>query len=159
MRLPFAERDQSSEKSWIQTTNLSSWNSDLSPSSTTVKTWASVDAEGCPKSGSLLVNGGEDAVEQCVPASANIAYNIGFKYKQAAADSFRCIYTFYDDSSCSQDSVGDSTNAGSTSTGTSWISYATTVLAPAGALGLDIVCGSSGTANLDEFYINPSGTF
>ncbi len=137
-------------------TNLSGWNVN---DSSTAKSWASVDSEGCPKSGSLLVNGGQGDVEQCVPASPNIAYNIGFKYKQAVAGSFRCIYTFYDDSSCSQDSVGDNTIADSTSTGTSWIQYATTVLAPAGSLGLDIVCGSSGTANMDEFYINPSGTF
>jgi hypothetical protein len=57
------------------------------------------------------------------------------------------------------DTVGDSTTLDSAMTGSSWIPYAAVVTAPVGAGSLQILCGSGGTANMDDFYINPSGGF
>jgi hypothetical protein len=135
--------------------DLSGWINYVSNS----KTWSNSDADGCPRSGSLSMVNGQDQVTQCVPAAGNASYNVGFKYKQATGESFRCFLTFYTDSGCMTDTVGDSTTLDSAMTGSSWIPYAAVVTAPVGAGSLQILCGSGGTANMDDFYINPSGGF
>ena len=137
-------------------TDLSSWLDYVSNS----KTWSSTDSEGCKRSGSLAMVNGEDAVTQCVPASGGVPYNVGFQFKQAIGGQFRCFVTFYEGTGCASVSqIGDSTTLDSSSGGPNWIPLATVVTAPAGSGSMQIQCGSGGTANLDEFYINASGGY
>lgn len=138
-------------------TDLSGW---FVNDNMTAKSWNSLDVEGCPGSGSLRVSGGEGDIEQCVPASGGVAYNIGFQFKQALGEQFRCFVTFYAGTMCaSGDLIGDTTTLDSSSTGANWIPYATVVTAPSGAASMQILCGSGGTANMDDFYINASGGY
>ena len=136
-------------------TDLSGWSGYA-----TAKTWSSLDAEACPGSGSLATVNGEDQIQQCVPVSAGTSYNVGFQYKQSVAGSFTCYITFFAGPTClSDDEISSLPYISPTSTGSNWQPYSSVVTAPAGAAGLQILCGSAGVSNLDEFYVNPSGGF
>jgi hypothetical protein len=126
----------------------------------TAKGYSTSDAEGCPGSGSLLVNGGRGDIEQCVQVTAGKSYNFGFKYKQSTATSFACYIDYYAGPTClSVDLIDSSPRIDSSLVGATWQTYTSVVTVPAGAVGLMILCGSAGTANMDEFYVNPTGGF
>lgn len=128
--------------------------------SSTAKGYSSSDAEGCPASGSLLVNGGTGDIEQCVAISPNTTYNFGFKYKQAVGNAFACYISYFASPTCiSGDQIDSTARIDSATTGSSWQTYTGVVTSSPGAYGLQFLCGSGGTANMDEFYVNPTGGF
>jgi len=128
--------------------------------STSAKGYSSSDAEGCMGSGSLLVNGGRGDIEQCVQVTPGKSYNFGFKYKQTSASAFACYIGYFAGPTClSTDQIDSSPRIDSSTVGSSWQTYTLVVTVPDGAVGLQVLCGSAGMANMDEFYVNPTGGF
>jgi hypothetical protein len=138
--------------------DLSGWFVNDNPA---VKAWNSADADGCPASGSLKVSGGEGDIEQCVAAKPNAVYAVGLRYIQSVGGSFTCFVTFFGDSACTNpiDDPNGPTTLRADTGASSWTNYGTTVISPTGTVSVQILCGSGGTANLDQFYINAAGSY
>ncbi len=123
-------------------------------------TWSSVDADGCPGSGSLEIpptDGGGGPVFSLACMGVGAAnYTFGFKYNQSYPQAVYCFVDTFSDGSCTTATysgfppeiyTGDVTN--------SWAS--TYMSIPTGTYSISVSCfllSPQVTVYLDEFYLN-----
>ena len=111
------------------------------------------DADNCPGSGSILINGLFDVVEQCVPVTAGTRYYFGVRYDGPVS----CYATFYSGAQC-EFASDDLTSMSLLDTlgSASWGSLSTFEFAPTGARSAFVACsGAVGFGHRDQLYLNP----
>ena len=140
-------------------TDLSGWSVN---DGAAFKAWNSADADNCPASGSLKVSGGQGDVSQCLPIQQNTPYIAGLKFKQDTGGAFTCSVSFWGDSNCNTDSIFDPNNPGQLrvdTPATNWTGVSLRYFPPVGATFAQFLCGSGGTAFLDQFFFSTNGSF
>jgi phosphoribosyl-AMP cyclohydrolase len=118
-----------------------------------------VDAEACPGSGSILLDSLTKEITQCRPASANLYYSFGFRFKGTTPGTVQtgfCAMIFYADSNCLTDTATlGFTNHMPSSDGTTWVQGAASAYATADANSVLIDCnGQAGFGYYDQIYLS-----
>jgi hypothetical protein len=111
-----------------------------------------VDADGCPGSGSASINALTDVVHQCARVTAGNRYYVGLRYDGG----LYCYLAFYSGLACEFDTAlsgGVDLVDGVGSAG--WGSISGFDTAPAGARSARVGCsGAIGTGRRDQLYLN-----
>jgi hypothetical protein len=139
-------------------TSLSSW--------TGSATWQGLDADGCPNSGSALVQGNvSGAPSQCVQVAAYQSYYFGLSvYSSTTFDQSECELDFFHDTACSTDwAIGEGAvriGPQGTNSTTGWHSYSGTTTAPMDAVSASIGCWpGSHLIYVDQVYLNTTNSY
>src|ERR1700680_5018493 len=138
-------------------TDLSSW---TTGSNHPVR-WQAVDADGSPKSGSMITkfpaqSGGANLLTQCVPVTAGAAYELSLKMRSTNPDPGvgEGAFGFFNSTDCSGTSNGGFFEAQAPAASQSFEVIGVTEVAPAGAqsvlVALDGSVGSDGGENVLE---------
>lgn len=127
-------------------TNVSGWISQEN-----MATWSSVDADGCPASGSITAPQG-DVLEYCVQnLLPNTTYYLGYKYIQDQANGVDCFVTWTSDTACQND-ISKFDTLSSANTGSAWSSASNLGTSGAGTVAAYIQCLLNANANIDQIY-------
>ena len=107
------------------------------------------DADNCPASGSANLSAFGHSMNQCVPASAGVAYQFGFRF---IGSSSQCDFAFYSDTSCS--TFLDGSDIIIVNSNGSWVSGFDAKTSPAGTQSISVHCATAtGTGRYDQFYL------
>jgi hypothetical protein len=138
--------------------NFSVWN----PSNSDV-TWSSFDADGCPGSGSLVIQpgqaGGVAFTQGCLAAGPNRSF--GFKYYQDQPNATYCYLGFFSDASCVTATSGyPPPTLYTTTTTNNWESVYMGL--PSGTNSMIFSCffpAAGATVYFDQFFLNTSNSY
>ena len=118
------------------------------------------DADGCPGSGSVYVNNGENDPYQCFPVTAGTLYYLGLRSRAGVSGGFVRIH-MYAGVNCTGSVVTtyDGLRFNTPSDNTTWFSYdAYGFTPPTGVLSADIAFYSMNQW-LDQIYVNTQGAY
>jgi hypothetical protein len=119
-------------------------------------TWSSDDADACPASGSVQVDG---SISRCfqvplVPAGG-VEYSLGMISKSGSNG---CLGMFYQDSNCTQGAgTADFLNLGGGGSLTTWTPSVARSPAPEGTLSIRVECGLGESMRIDQIYLRVTG--
>jgi hypothetical protein len=120
--------------------------------------WTNDDSEGCPFSGSLNAQNGENGPFQCLRVSGNTRYFFGAKFKTNIPTDFpnTCSIYFNSDQNCLVATAPPLFAAISLPNASSaWLPTSTAVTSPPDAQSALMSC-TPFFANMDEVYVNPN---
>lgn len=130
---------------------LSSWTSSQA-------SWSTDDADGCPASGSVQVDGPFSRCFQVplVPAGG-VEYSLGMISK-SSSNAAGCFGGFYQDSNCTQPAGGANfLNLGGGGSSTTWTPSVARSPAPEGTRSILVECGSFESVRIDQIYLRVTG--
>lgn len=121
---------------------------------------AGFDADGCPGSGSIDLQGTGSEFSRCLQVSTSVSTRYHFAFRYKGTGNALCGMTFYsnDDGNC------ESANATSTITdwntagdGATWVQGTFNSVAEAGTNRIRVMCQASvGVGAYDQIYLSPT---
>jgi hypothetical protein len=133
--------------------------SDLSNWTANTAQWTNSDADDCPGSGAMTIDGTITRCFQVPPAGPGASYSLGIRYK-ATGNGAGCAGLFYAASNCTVGLGPDFINMGA-SQSSAWRSEALTSSVPEGTSSIYLQCQGN-TITIDQIYLRaglPGGGF